>query len=44
VLAPLSSDGNGVDMLLGGLVGETLQRDERIRLFDYERIHPLLLD
>ncbi len=44
VLAPLSTDGRNVDMLLGGLVGETLQRDERIRLFDYERIHPLLLD
>lgn len=44
VLAPLSSDGSSIDMLLGGLVGETLQRDERIRLFDYERIHPMLVD
>jgi hypothetical protein len=44
VLAPLSSDGHGVDMLLGGLVGEPLQHGEVIRQFDYERVHPLLLD
>lgn len=43
ILTPLSSHGTDVDMLLGGLVGETLRREERIRVFDYETVLPIEL-
>ena len=36
VIMPLSSDGNAIDMLLGGLVGEPLTQGERVKAFDYE--------
>lgn len=36
LLVPLSSDGQAIDMLLGGLVGERIHRDEQIRGFRYD--------
>lgn len=36
LLLPLSSDGASIDMLLGGLVGERIQRDEQICGFQYD--------
>lgn len=38
VIAPLSSDGSRIDMLLGGLVGEKLHLGESIRRFTYQQI------
>ncbi len=43
VLAPLCNGGGGVDMLLGGLVGEPLAHDERIKQFDYETVATIAL-
>lgn len=42
LLLPLSSDGAIIDMLLGGLVGERVQRDEQICGFQYDFFSPLM--
>lgn len=42
LLLPLSSDGTAIDMLLGGLVGERVQRDEQICGFQYDFFSPLV--
>lgn len=36
LLVPLSTDGQIIDMLLGGLVGERIHREERITQFRYD--------
>ncbi|HLT76041.1 MAG TPA: PAS domain-containing protein [Ferrovibrio sp.] len=41
LLVPLSGDGARVDMLLGGLVGERIHREERISQFHYHFYCPL---
>lgn len=42
LLVPLSSDGQAIDMLLGGLVGERIHRDERINGFRYDYYRPVM--
>lgn len=42
LLVPLSSDGRSIDMLLGGLVGERIHRDEQIRQFRYDYYCPIM--
>ncbi len=42
LLLPLSSDGTAIDMLLGGLVGERIQRDEQICGFQYDFYCPVM--
>jgi len=41
LLVPLSSNGQAVDMLLGGLIGERIHRDERISRFRYDCYCPI---
>lgn len=41
LLLPLSTDGQAVDMLLGGLVGGRISRDERISQFHYHFYCPV---
>lgn len=41
LLVPLSADGRSIDMLLGGLVGERINRDERISQFHYHFYCPI---
>ena len=42
LLLPLSSDGQAIDMLLGGLVGQRLQPDERTSGFRYDLYCPVV--
>lgn len=42
LLVPLSSNGQAIDMLLGGLVGERIHRDEQISRFRYEYYCPIM--
>jgi hypothetical protein len=42
LLLPLSTDGTAIDMLLGGLVGERIQRDEQICGFQYDYYCPVV--
>lgn len=42
LLLPLSGDGQAIDMLLGGLVGERIQRDEQICGFQYDFYCPVM--
>lgn len=42
LLLPLSGDGQAIDMLLGGLVGERIQRDEQICGFQYDYYCPVI--
>lgn len=41
LLLPLSGDGTVIDMLLGGLVGERIQREEQICGFQYDFYCPV---
>lgn len=42
LLVPLSSNGQAIDMLLGGLVGERIHRDEQISRFRYDYYCPIV--
>ena len=42
LLLPLSTDGQSIDMLLGGLVGQRLQPDERVSGFHYDFYCPVV--
>ena len=41
LLVPLSSNGQAIDMLLGGLVGDRIHRDEQISRFRYDYYCPI---
>lgn len=42
LLMPLSTDGKAIDILLGGLIGELLQADERLSAFRYDFYGPVV--
>lgn len=42
LLLPLSTDGQAIDMLVGGLVGERVHHDERIATFTYDYYCPVM--
>jgi hypothetical protein len=42
LLVPLSTDGQVIDMLLGGLIGQALQPEERLSAFRYDVYGPVV--